>query len=147
VVEPGALGFCGAESARVKEPHDSKRHGLVPSPPRGLRNFQVFGVGDDLHLLMSHRQGVDANQIHLTAFQTFWRLVWVTELIGYKPYGLAQDLKIGPATKGAQVDDLAQPSGRFVELLATHLPAPEQRHLDKIRQAQAAWQGGRGTVQ
>jgi fructose 1,6-bisphosphate aldolase/phosphatase len=124
------------------------RASLCESQEAGLiRSFQVFGVGDDLHLLMAHNQGVDANQIHLMAFQTFWRLVWVTELIGYKPYGLAQDLKIGPATKGARVDDLAQPSARFIELLATHLPEPEQGHLDKIRQAQEAWQGGRGTVE
>ena len=44
------------------------------------------------------------------------------------------------------MDDLAQPSARFIELLATHLPEPEKSHLDKIRQAQKAWQGGRGTV-
>ena len=76
------------------------RASLCESQEAGLiRSFQVFGVGDDLHLLMSHSQGIDANQIHLMAFQTFWRLVWVTELIGYKPYGLAQDLKIGLATK------------------------------------------------
>ena len=120
------------------------RASLYESQEAGLiRSFQVFGVGDDLHLLMAQNQGVDANQIHLMAFQTFWRLVWVTELLGYKPYGLAQDLKIGPATKGARVDDLAQPSARFIELLAAHLPEPEQSHLGKIRQAQAAWQGGR----
>ncbi|TMA51390.1 MAG: fructose 1,6-bisphosphatase [Deltaproteobacteria bacterium] len=63
-----------------------------------IRDFQVFAVGDDMHLLMFHRHGVDANDVHLLAFRTFWRMVWVTELIGYKPYGLAQDLKIGPAT-------------------------------------------------
>src|SRR5438093_3805818 len=55
-----------------------------------IRDFQVFAVGDDLHLLMSHRHGVDANDVHLLAFRTFWRVVWVTELIGYKPYGLAR---------------------------------------------------------
>lgn len=111
-----------------------------------IRSFRVFGVGDDVHLLMAHSQGVDANPIHLLAFQTFWRLVWVTELLGYKPYGLAQDLKIGPATRGARVDDLAQPSARFIELLATHLPEPEKGHLDMIRQAQVAWHSGRGSV-
>jgi fructose 1,6-bisphosphatase len=108
------------------------RASLCESQEAGiLRNFQVFSVGDDLHLLMSHSHGVDSNQIQLMAFQTFWRLVWVTELIGYKPYGLAQDLKIGPATKGARVDDLAQPSARSIELLATHLPEPEKSHLDR----------------
>src|SRR5262249_61531271 len=128
--------FDGVARASLRE---AQENGLI-------RDFQVFSVGDDMHLLMSHTRGVDANDIHLLAFRTFWRTVWVTELIGYKPYGLAQDLKIGPATKGARVDDLAQPSARFIELLATHLPEPEQSHLDKIRQAQAAWQGGRGMV-
>lgn len=112
-----------------------------------IRDFQVFAVGDDLHLLMSHRCGVDANQIHLLAFQTFWRVVWVTELIGYKPYGLAQDLKIGPATKGKRVDDLAEPSERFVELLAEHLPEPERSHLGAIRMAQTTWKSGRASVE
>ena len=39
------------------------RASLCESQESGLiRSFQVFGVGDDLHLLMSHSQGVDANQ-------------------------------------------------------------------------------------
>jgi len=112
-----------------------------------IRNFRVFSVGDDVHLLMSHRRGVDANEIHLLAFRTFWRMVWVTELIGYKPYGLAQDLKIGPATKGKKVDDLAEPSDRFVKLLAEDMPAPEISYLEKIRDEQVSWKRGRGSVE
>lgn len=114
---------------------------------RLIQDFRVFAVGDDLHLLMVHRRGVDANDIHLTAFQSFWRVVWVTELLGYKPYGLAQDLKIGPATQGKRVDDLAQPSERFMTLLSEHLPEPERSHLARIRAAHAAWKGGRATVE
>jgi fructose 1,6-bisphosphate aldolase/phosphatase len=112
-----------------------------------IRDARVFAVGDDVHLLMSHRHGVDANQVHLLAFRTFWRMVWVTELIGYKPYGLAQDLKIGPATKGKRVDDLAEPSDRFLDLLAEDLPEPERSSLPKIRAAQGTWKGGRGSVE
>lgn len=112
-----------------------------------IHDFRVFSVGDDLHLLMHHRRGVDSNEIHLLAFRTFWRVVWVTELIGYKPYGLAQDLKIGPATKGKRVDDLAEPSERFVALLGEHLPEPERSHLERIRSAHRNWKGGRGTVE
>src|SRR5262249_48041084 len=95
----------------------------------------------------SHTRGVDANDIHLLAFRTFWRTVWVTELIGYKPYGLAQDLKIGPATKGKRVDDLAEPSDRFVALLAGHLPEPERAVLDKRPAELAMWKAGRATVE
>ncbi|MCS6926944.1 MAG: fructose 1,6-bisphosphatase [Candidatus Binatia bacterium] len=112
-----------------------------------IRDFRVFSVGDDMHLLMSHSRGVDANDIHLLAFRTFWRVVWVTELIGYKPYGLAQDLKIGPATKGKRVDDLAEPSDRFVALLAEHLPEPERAALEKIQAELAMWRAGRATVE
>ncbi len=112
-----------------------------------IRDFQVFAVGDDMHLLMFHRHGVDANDVHLLAFRTFWRMVWVTELIGYKPYGLAQDLKIGPATKGKRVDDLAEPSERFIALLAEHLPEPERSSLPRFRAAQETWKSGRASVE
>lgn len=100
-----------------------------------------------MHLLMAHRHGVDANDIHLLAFRTFWRMIWVTELIGYKPYGLAQDLKIGPATKGKHVDDLAEPSDRFIELLAKYLPGPERSYLEKMRGAHLKWKRGRAEVE
>ncbi len=112
-----------------------------------IRDFQVFAVGDDMHLLMSHNRGIDANDIHVLAFQAFWRIVWVTELIGYKPYGLAQDLKIGPATQGKRVDDLSEPSDRFIELLDKYLPEPEHSYMGKIREAQAIWKGGRSSVE
>jgi fructose 1,6-bisphosphate aldolase/phosphatase len=133
---PPAL-FDGVARASLRE---AQENGII-------RDFQVFAVGDDMHLLMSHNRGVDANDIHLLAFRTFWRMVWVTELIGYKPYGLAQDLKIGPATKGKRVDDLAEPSDRFVTLLAEHLPEPERAVLDKLRAELAMWKAGRGTVE
>jgi fructose 1,6-bisphosphate aldolase/phosphatase len=124
------------------------RASLTEAQQKGIiRNFRVFAVGDDLHLLMSHSLGVDANQIHLHAFRTFWRLVWVTELLGYKPYGLAQDLKIGPATEGKSVDDLAEPSKEFVQLLANELTEPERSHFDDIQKAQEAWEAGADLVE
>ncbi|MFQ5931630.1 MAG: fructose 1,6-bisphosphatase, partial [Nitrospiraceae bacterium] len=124
------------------------RASLIEAVESGsIRDFRVFSVGDDMHLLMYHRQGIDANDIHLLAFRTFWRVVWTTELIGYKPYGLAQDLKIGPATKGKRVDELAEPSERFVALLGEHLPGAERSHLDRIRAAHATWRSGGATVE
>lgn len=124
------------------------RASLIEARENGIvRDFQVFGVGDDMHLLLFHNHGVDANDIHLLAFRTFWRTVWITEIIGYKPYGLAQDLKIGPATKGKRVDDLAEPSQRFMDLLPEYLPVPERAHLEKIRQAWSAWKQGQATVE
>ena len=112
-----------------------------------LDDFRVFGVGDDLHFIMVHRRGVDANDIHLAAFRAFCRIVWVTELIGYKPYGLAQDLKIGPATKGKKVDDLAEPSERFIALLSEVLPEPERSYWNRIEKAYATWKTGHASVE
>lgn len=129
--------FAGVAQASLEQ---ARENGLI-------RDFKVFPVGDDIHLLMVHRHGVDANEIHLLAFRTFWRMIWVTEIIGYKPYGLAQDLKIGPATKGKHVDDLAEPNDRFLELLAKYLPEPERSYLEKMRAAQAKWKRGRAEVE
>ncbi len=112
-----------------------------------IRGFEVFGVGDDLHLVMRHSRGIDANDIHLLAFRTFWRMVWVTELIGYKPYSLAQDLQIGPAVKGKKVDDLAEPSEGFLAMLDQTLPEPEHSFLPQIRLAERQWKRGRGSVE
>jgi fructose 1,6-bisphosphate aldolase/phosphatase len=133
---PPAL-FEGVARASLEEARES---GLI-------NDFQVFSVGDDVHLLMSHRRGVDCNEVHLLAFRTFWRMVWVTNVIGYKPYGLAQDLKIGPATKGKHVEDLAQPEGRFLEALARHLPDEEKGYLEKMRADQVRWKRGRGEIE
>ncbi len=129
--------FEGVARASLEEARESKL----------VRDFRIFAVGDDMHLLMSHRQGVDANEVHLLAFTTFWRMVWVTGVIGYKPYGLAQDLKIGPATKGKHVEDLSRPSERFLNLLQQHLPDPERSCMDKLRGAQAKWRRGRGELE
>jgi fructose 1,6-bisphosphate aldolase/phosphatase len=129
--------FVGVAQASLEQ---AREGGLI-------QDYKVFAVGDDIHLLMVHRQGVDANEIHLLAFRAFWRMIWVTEIIGYKPYGLAQDLKIGPATKGKHVDDLAEPNDRFLELLAKFLPTPEKSYLEKMRAAQAKWKRGRGEVE
>ena len=112
-----------------------------------IRGFEVFGVGDDLHLVMRHSRGIDANDIHLLAFRTFWRMVWVTELIGYKPYSLAQDLQIGPAVKGKKVDDLAEPSEGFLAMLDQTLPEPEHSFLPQIRLAERQWKKGRASVE
>jgi fructose 1,6-bisphosphate aldolase/phosphatase len=121
---------------------------LLEAREKGLiRDFRVFAVGDDLHLLMYHGQGVDANDVHLLAFRTFWRQVWVTEIMGYKPYGLAQDLQIGPATKGKRVDDLAEPSERFISLLAETLAEPERSQVTKISATRQSWMQGRGGLE
>jgi fructose 1,6-bisphosphate aldolase/phosphatase len=133
---PPTLFFAVAE-ASLMEAKENKT----------IEDFRILGVGDDLQLLMLHSRGADANEIHLLAFITFWRAVWVTGLIGYKPYGLAQDLQIGPATKGKKVDDLAAPSVGFVEMLDQTLPEPERSFVTQIRMAERKWKQGQASVE
>ncbi|GBD26053.1 Fructose-1,6-bisphosphate aldolase/phosphatase [bacterium HR30] len=129
--------FSGVAQASLEE---ATRTGLISS-------YKVFAVGDDLHLLMLHNRGVDNNDIHLLAFRTFWRAVWVTEILQYRPYGLAQDLKIGPATKGKTVEELAEPSDVFVSLLGDFLPSAEREALPQIRNALNQWRAGRSETE
>ncbi len=119
---------------------EATRNGLI-------HTYKVFAVGDDLHLLMLHDRGVDNNDVHLLAFRTFWRAVWVTEILRYKPYGLAQDLRIGPATKGKTVEELAEPSEAFVHLLEEFLPDAERGALPQIRHALSQWRAGRSETE
>ncbi|GIW45812.1 MAG: hypothetical protein KatS3mg077_3094 [Candidatus Binatia bacterium] len=129
--------FTAVAQASLEE---ARRSGVVQS-------FQIFAVGDDLHLLMLHRRGIDANEIHLLAFRTFWRAVWVTELLGYKPYGLAQDLKIGPATKGKKVEELAEPTPAFANLLEQFLPSPENGVIPQLQENLRSWLSGRAQTE
>lgn len=146
-IKADAGGKVGHTSPNTLFEHVARASLAEAQELRLVEDFRVFGVGDDLHLLMYHRRGVDSNDIHLLAFRTFWRVVWVTEILGYKPYGLAQDLKIGPATQGKRVDDLAEPSERFLALLGEHLPEPERSAMEKIRSSFTAWRGGRAGVE
>jgi len=90
---------------------------------------ELIEVGDDGHLLMSHSKGVDDNEIHLFAYRTFFRQVWVAEILGYKWYGLGQDL-VGEASEGRTTEELANLTDEFMELLEGALPAAELRHVD-----------------
>ncbi len=45
------------------------------------------------------------------------------------------------------MDDLAEPSDRFMDLLAKYLPEPERSSMDKMRGAQMKWKRGRGEVE
>ncbi|HID26423.1 MAG TPA: fructose 1,6-bisphosphatase [Methanosarcinales archaeon] len=56
----------------------------------GLIDFKVLSVGDDLQLLMSHKKGVDAEEIHELAWNTFVKATEVANKL--KLYGAGQDL-------------------------------------------------------
>jgi fructose 1,6-bisphosphate aldolase/phosphatase len=102
-----------------------------------------LAVGDDGHLLMTHAKGADNNLIHLFAYRTFFRQVWVAEVLGYKWYGLGQDL-VGDASAGKKTEELAGLTPTFLRLLAKHLPGPEQRRFGELQAAFDRWRGGNG---
>lgn len=105
---------------------------------------EVSEVGDDGHILMSHNKGADNNAIHLFAYKTFFRQVWVAEVLGYKWYGLGQDL-VGDASAGKTTEELADLNDEFViKLLPQYLPEAEKRQYDKLRAAYTQWKSGRG---
>jgi fructose 1,6-bisphosphate aldolase/phosphatase len=102
-----------------------------------------LAVGDDGHLLMTHTQGADSNAVHLWAYKTFFRQVWVAEVLGYRWYGLGQDL-VGAGSAGKKTEELAGLTPRFVQLLGEHLPEAEQRRAGELRSAFERWRTGAG---
>jgi fructose 1,6-bisphosphate aldolase/phosphatase len=104
---------------------------------------EFLAVGDDGHLLMTHARGADSNAVHLMAYRTFFRQVWVAEVLGYKWYGLGQDL-VGGRSAGKTTEELAGLTPRFLSLLADCLPEAEQRRFGELRAAFDAWRTGAG---
>jgi fructose 1,6-bisphosphate aldolase/phosphatase len=104
---------------------------------------RFLAVGDDGHLLMTHNKGADNNAVHLFAFRTFFRQVWMAEVLGYKWYGLGQDL-VGKASAGQSTEALAGLTPRFLELLAERLPPAERPNFPRLRTAFEQWQAGAG---
>uniref|UniRef100_A0A7C3RAI7 Fructose-1,6-bisphosphate aldolase/phosphatase n=1 Tax=Archaeoglobus fulgidus TaxID=2234 RepID=A0A7C3RAI7_ARCFL len=53
-------------------------------------DFRVFNAGDDLELLMTHEKGVDSEEIHRLAWETFEKAADIAKQL--KLYGAGQDL-------------------------------------------------------
>src|SRR5262249_12059444 len=106
-----------------------------------LGTSKFLAVGDDGHLLMTHTKGADSNAIHLFAFRTFCRQVWVAEVLGYRWYGLGQDL-VGQAHTGQKTEELAGLTPRFLELLPEVLPAAERGRAGELQAAFERWRAG-----
>jgi fructose 1,6-bisphosphate aldolase/phosphatase len=102
---------------------------------------RFLAVGDDGHLLMSHAHGADNNAVHLFAFRTFFRQVWMAETLGYKWYGLGQDL-VGKASAGQTTEALAGLTPRFLDLLAERLLVGERPRMSQLRTAFERWRAG-----
>jgi fructose 1,6-bisphosphate aldolase/phosphatase len=108
-----------------------------------LGTSKFIAVGDDGHLLMTHTHGADDNAIHLFAYRTFFRQVWVAEVLGYKWYGLGQDL-VGDASAGKKTEELAGLTEKFVNLLPNYLPEGERRRFNELKSAFERWKTGAG---
>jgi fructose 1,6-bisphosphatase len=126
--------FSAVAAASLQE---AKEAGLI------FGTSAFIAVGDDGHLVMSHNQGADCNAIHLFAYRTFFRQVWVAEVLGYKWYGLGQDL-VGDAAADKKTEELAGLTERFVALLHDFLPETERRRHGDLQAAFASWRGGNG---
>jgi fructose 1,6-bisphosphate aldolase/phosphatase len=124
--------FAGVAQASLREAAET---GLI------LGTSKFIAVGDDGHLLMTHARGADDNAIHIFAFRTFFRQVWMAEVLGYKWYGLGQDL-VGKASSGQTTEALAGLTPRFVQLLAESLPAAERPRFGELKAAFERWQAG-----
>jgi fructose 1,6-bisphosphatase len=124
--------FAGVALASLREAAET---GLIFGTSRFL------AVGDDGHLLMTHSRGADNHAVHLFAFRTFFRQVWMAEVLGYKWYGLGQDL-VGKASSGQTTEALAGLTPRFVQLLAECHPPAERPRFGELKAAFERWQAG-----
>jgi fructose 1,6-bisphosphate aldolase/phosphatase len=126
--------FTAVADASLRE---AAENGLI------LGTSKFFAVGDDGHLLMTHTRGADDNAVHLFAFRTFFRQVWMAEVLGYHWYGLGQDL-VGKASAGQTTEALAGLTPRFVQLLAEVVPPAERARFVELKTAFERWQAGAG---
>jgi fructose 1,6-bisphosphate aldolase/phosphatase len=126
--------FAPVADASLRE---AKEEGLI------FATSKFIAVGDDGHLLMTHNRGADCNAVHLHAYKTFFRQVWVAEVLGYRWYGLGQDL-VGDASEGKTTEELAGLTERFVRQLPDVLPEPELRRFPELRAAFDRWTSGAG---
>jgi len=67
----------------------------------------------------------------------------VAEILGYKWYGLGQDL-VGEASAGSTTEELANLTDEFMELLEGALPEAERRQVDRLKEAYREWKSGKG---
>jgi fructose 1,6-bisphosphate aldolase/phosphatase len=126
--------FAPVAEASLRE---AKEAGLI------FNTSEFIAVGDDGHLLMTHAHGADNNAVHLWAYKTFFRQVWVAEVLGYKWYGLGQDL-VGAGSAGKKTEELAGLTPKFLRLLPDHLPEPEKRRVAELQTAFERWRTGAG---
>ncbi len=124
--------FRGVAEASLQEAANS---GLISA------TSEIIEVGDDEHLLMTHSRGADDNAVHLFAYRTFFRQVWVAKTLDYQWYGLGQDL-IGDASAGRAIEEIANLTDEFIALLPDFLPAAEKAQIARLQGAYSDWKQG-----
>ena len=82
----GYVGHCDVHPALLEE----AERGLSENGKDLLVDFKVAYVGDDINLIMTHRKGVDCEEIHRLAWDTFVSCTGISKEI--KMYGAGQDL-------------------------------------------------------
>lgn len=90
VIKADVGGFTGHSDVHPKL-IESAQKSLELSKKKGIIiDYHVAKVGDDLQLIMTHTKGVDANEVHMLAWDTFVAATAIAKEL--KLYGAGQDL-------------------------------------------------------
>ncbi len=88
VIKADVGGFVGHSSVHPELMNSAREH--LAKHGDFLLDFYVTHVGDDMELIMTHRNGVDSTQVHKLAWDAFLQATQVAKKL--KLYGAGQDL-------------------------------------------------------
>lgn len=88
VIKADVGGFVGHTNVYPELLEIAKKH--LKEKENMLIDFHVTRVGDDIELIMTHREGVDSEKIHKLAWDVFWSCSEKAKEL--KLYGAGQDL-------------------------------------------------------
>jgi len=89
VIKADIGGFVGHSSVHPELLKEAEKT-LLEKGSGLLEDFKATSVGDDINLVMTHRQGTDNEQIHKLAWDTFLACTQIARKL--KLYGAGQDL-------------------------------------------------------
>lgn len=89
VIKADIGGFVGHSSVHPELLQEAEKS-LAKKGEGLLEDFKVTSVGDDINLIMTHRQGADDERIHKLAWETFLACTQIARKL--KLYGAGQDL-------------------------------------------------------
>ncbi|SHE32748.1 fructose-bisphosphate aldolase [Thermoanaerobacter uzonensis DSM 18761] len=88
VIKADVGGFVGHTDVHPELLEIAKKH--LKEKGKMLIDFHVTRVGDDIELIMTHREGVDSEKVHKLAWDVFW--ICSEKAKELKLYGAGQDL-------------------------------------------------------